>query len=322
MIPGPLPQAPILTVTLNPALDLSTSTDAVVPELKLRCEAPDIDPGGGGINVSRAVAILGGRSIALVALGGATGARLCDLLHETGLPVLRLQAPGETRQSLAVIDRGTGAQFRFVLPGPQWRPSEVHEALNAVLGAAPADGIVVVSGSNPPGVPPEFASLLAQRLAGRETRLFVDTSGAALASVAAARGAPLAVLRMDDAEAEGLAGRPLPMRQDTADFASTLVRMGAARAVIVARGADGNIVACPAGRWHAEAPPVPVISKVGAGDSFVAGYALGAARDMAVPDALALGAAAAAAAVMTPATDLCRPEDVARLYEQRVVTAI
>ena len=76
MIPGPLPQAPILTVTLNPALDVSTSTEAVVPELKLRCEAPDIDPGGGGINVSRAIANMGGRSRALVALGGATGSRL------------------------------------------------------------------------------------------------------------------------------------------------------------------------------------------------------------------------------------------------------
>ena len=127
---------------------------------------------------------------------------------------------------------------------------------------------------------------------------------------------------VDDAEAEGLAGHPLPTRQHTADFASSLVQAGVAQAVIVARGADGNIVACPEGRWHAKAPPVPVISKVGAGDSFVAGYALGIARDMAVPDALALGAAAAAAAVMTPATDLCRPEDVARIYEKRVVTPI
>ena len=129
MILTPQPQAPVLTVTLNPALDLSTSTDEVVPELKLRCEAPDIDPGGGGINVSRAIANMGGRSRALVALGGATGTRLCDLLHQTGLPVLRLNAPGETRQSLSVIDRSDGAQFRFVLPGPEWRPSDVRGAL-------------------------------------------------------------------------------------------------------------------------------------------------------------------------------------------------
>ena len=100
------------------------------------------------------------------------------------------------------------------------------------------------------------------------------------------------------------------------------MQAGAAQSVIVARGADGNIVACPEGRWHAEAPPVTVISKVGAGDSFVAGYTLAVARGMAVADALALAAAAAAAACMTPATDLCRPEDVERLYAERVVTPI
>ena len=72
---GPQPQARILTVTLNPALDLATQTARVVPELKLRCEAPDIDPGGGGINVSRAIARMDGDSTAVVALGGPAGAR-------------------------------------------------------------------------------------------------------------------------------------------------------------------------------------------------------------------------------------------------------
>lgn len=319
---SPQPQAPIMTVTLNPALDIATSAEKVIPELKLRCEAPDVDPGGGGINVSRAVALMGGRSTAVVALAGNTGARLHGLLRGAGVEVMRLDAPGETRQSLSVIDRSNGAQFRFVMPGPAWQPSEVRAALDAVAAAVPEDGILVVSGSNPPGVPADFPTLLAQRLQGRGTCLFVDTSGEALAAIAAGRAAPVAVLRMDDAEAEGLAGRPLPTRKDTADFASSLVQAGAARAVIVARGADGNIVADAASRWHAEAPMVEVISKVGAGDSFVAGYALAIARGMPVPDGLALGTAAAAATCMTPATDLCRPEDVARLYEERVVTAI
>ena len=86
---GAQPQARILTVTLNPALDVATSAEAVVPELKLRCEAPQVDPGGGGINVSRAIARMGGRSTALVALGGGTGARLCDLMRAEGLAMLR-----------------------------------------------------------------------------------------------------------------------------------------------------------------------------------------------------------------------------------------
>lgn len=319
---GTGPQAPVLTVTLNPALDVATATDRVVPDLKLRCAAAVIDPGGGGINVSRAMARMGGRSTALVALGGATGARLGTLLAEAGLTALHLDAPGETRQSLSVTDRETGAQFRFVLPGPPWRASDTRAALDAVTGAARPGGIVVLSGSNPPGVPASFAADLAARLGGRDVRLIVDTSGPALAAVAAATDGALAVLRMDDAEAEGLAARPLSARKDTADFASSLVASGAARAVIIARGSDGNIIADANGRWHAMAHAVPILSKVGAGDSFVAGFTLAMARGLPVPDALGLGAAAASAACMTPATELCHPDDVARLFATRVITPI
>lgn len=314
-------QAPILTVTLNPALDLSTSAEQVVPDIKLRCEAPAIDPGGGGINVSRAILRIGGRSTALVALGGGTGTRLGQLLNEAGLPVLRLDAPGETRQSLSVTDRSTGKQFRFVLPGPEWAPADVADALDAVASAAAPGSIVLLSGSNPPGVPDDFVLRLCSRLRGRPVRLFMDSSGAALAL--AARGkATLAVLRMDDAEAEELAGRKLPERHDTADFASALVAAGAAHTVIIARGADGNIAAGADGRWHVEAHRVPIVSKVGAGDSFVAGYALAAARGRSVAEALGLGAACASATCMMPGTGLCRPDDVARLYQERVVTQI
>lgn len=314
-------QAPILTVTLNPALDLSTSAAQVVPDIKLRCDAPAVDPGGGGINVSRAISRIGGRSTALVALGGGTGTQLGRLLNEAGLPVLRINAPGDTRQSLSVTDRTTEKQFRFVLPGPEWAAADVADALDAVAAAAVPGSIVVLSGSNPPGVPDDFVLRLCARLHGRPVRLLMDSSGAALAL--AARGkVRLAVLRMDDAEAEGLAGRKLPERRDTADFASALVAAGAAQTVVIARGADGNIAAGPDGRWHVEAHRVPIVSKIGAGDSFVAGYALAIARGRGIAEALGLGAACASATCMMPGTGLCRPDDVMRLYQERVVTPI
>ena len=314
-------QAPVLTVTLNPALDLSTAADAVTPNLKLRCEKPAVDPGGGGINVSRAIQIMGGESRALVALGGATGTRIGDLLKSDGLRVLRLTAPGETRQSLAVTDRCTGGQYRFVLPGPEWHKTHVAAAIDAVAEAARDGGWVVLSGSNPPGVPAGFAQMLAVRLKDSPAQLLVDTSGEALQTIAGS-STPVDVLRMDSHEAEGLAGRALPQRADSAAFAERLVADGVARWVIVARGADGSVLASAKGAWHAEAANVPVVSAVGAGDSFVAGFVLAMARGDALQHALALGAAAASAACMTPATDLCRAEDVARLYQDRVVTQL
>jgi len=313
-------QAPILTVTLNPALDVTTAAARVVPDIKLRCDAPRFDPGGGGINVSRAIRAMGGDSTALVALGGATGQRVAELMAATGIALQALPAPGETRQSLTVDDRTIRQQYRFVMPGPEWSPADVEAALEAAAGAVAPAALVVLSGSNPPGVPAGFAAMLADRLRGSGARLVVDTSGAALAEIAAATDRRVEILRMDDEEAEGLAGRPLPFRADTAGFAAGLVGSGAAQGVIVARGRDGNIVATDQGIWHAEAARVPVVSKVGAGDSFLAGFTLGLARNWPVRDALGLAAAAASATVQTPATELCRGPDVERLFAARVVT--
>ena len=194
-LPGSETQAPILTVTLNPALDLSTAADEVRPDLKLRCDKPVVDPGGGGINVSRAIKVLGGQSTAMVALGGATGTRIADLLKSDGLSILRLTAPGETRQSLAVTDRATGSQYRFVMPGPEWHTTHVSDMMSAISETARAGGWVVVSGSNPPGVAPGFEQMLTVRLKDGRARLLVDTSGEALQALAGS-STPVDVLRI------------------------------------------------------------------------------------------------------------------------------
>lgn len=316
----PAPQVPVLTVTLNPALDLSTATASVTPEVKLRCEAPITHPGGGGLNISRAMALMGGHSRALAALGGLTGQRIVQMLADAGIGVIALPAPGETRESFTVTDAATGQQFRFVLPGPEWGADLVEQALDQIARHAPADGYVVLSGSNPPGVPAAFAAMLAARMP--QGRLIVDTSGAALAEVASGRNSSVHILRMDDREAEGLAGRPLPTRGDTAALAVDLVESGAAQGVIIARGTDGNIIATRDGIWHAHAETVPVVSKVGAGDSYLAGFTLGLARGWDIAAAMGLGAAAASATVQTPATELCRPKDVEALFQARIVTRI
>lgn len=301
--------AAILTITLNPTVDLSISADQVLPERKLRCSRPETDPGGGGLNVSRAVSALGGHSTAFVALGGPTGDKVMHLLSEQGIGLSPFPAPGETRQSLTVTDASTGAQYRFVMPGPEWKAGDVAKVIDRIARAAPEDGIVVLSGSQPPGVPDDFPARLATRLARTRARFFLDTSGKALHELLHSGAKPADVLRMDDLEAEELAGHLLPARTDTADFAQALVNRGLAHSVIVARGADGNVLATAAGRWVAQAVPPTVVSKVGAGDSFVAAFALARSKGLTQPEALRWGSAAAAAAVMTPATGLCLMRD-------------
>lgn len=305
----------ILTVTLNPAIDLESATAEVVPGEKLRCTEPSRDPGGGGINVARAVAQLGGAATALVAAGGAGGDLLERMLASRGVPVWRLPAPGEMRQNLSVIEADTGRQFRFIFPGPTWAAADLAAVSDALAARVAPGDWVVVSGSLPRGVSPQTLVDLVRRLTAQGARVVVDTSGAALVALAEA-GTGMALLRMDFAESEVLAGHRLPTALDSAVFAADLVARGAAEVAILARGAEGSVLASALGRWMAPAAKVAVVSRTGAGDSFVAGAVLALSRGLPLPEVLQHGCAAASAAVTTPATDLCEAAMMQALLPQ------
>lgn len=313
-------QTPILTLTLNPALDMSTSVPEMLPDQKLRCAEPQLDPGGGGLNVSRAIAILGGESLALVALGGLTGDRLAGLIRAENVPFLALTAPGETRQSLTVTEGATGRQFRFMLPGPVWSPADQDRVFHLLRASARSGAFGVISGSQPPGVPLNFPDRLVRSMPGLQVLL--DTSGPTLLEAVRHPIPGLSVLRMDGEEAESISGQPLVTQKDSADFAESLVAKGVAQRVILARGAEGSVLAEKGRRLFVVAPKVQVKSKVGAGDSFVAGFVLALARGQSVDQALAMGSATASAAVMTDATQLCRSSDVVRLLPLCTVSTI
>ncbi|MEM7720638.1 MAG: 1-phosphofructokinase family hexose kinase [Pseudomonadota bacterium] len=314
--------AHILTITLNPTVDYCTTAPGIGAGVKLRCSEPQIDPGGGGINVARAIRLLGGQATALVAIGASTGANLLQLLALEGVPTVAFQGPGETRQSMSVIDETSGDQYRFVMPGPVWQSHDVPRALASVDQAASGDTLVVLSGSQPPGVAKDFPSILSDHVAGRGSRLIVDTSGPALFHLAEQPRESLYVLRMNGEEGEELAGRPLRTRSDTAEFARGLIEKGVARIVVVARGPDGSVMATKDGAWHGVSPPAPVISKVGAGDSFVGAFTLYLSLEAPVDECLRRGVAAASAATMTEATRLCDPELTAQQYRDCVVTPL
>ncbi|MBM1221230.1 1-phosphofructokinase family hexose kinase [Ponticoccus sp. SC2-23] len=303
----------ILTVTLNPSLDLAADVASVEPNQKLRCEMPHTDPGGGGTNVSRAIRLLGGMSRTFVALGGATGDRVEELLIEAGLDVIRHEAPDETRQSLVVTSKTTGDQYRFMLPGPKWFPLDSTAAEAAIVEAAKPDSLVVLSGSLPPGMPPQVMPDLCERLAEKGAQVVADTSGPALHLFASGEGPRPHVLRMNHFEGSEIVGHPLGDLKETADLASELIERGAADIVIVARGPEGSVLATKDQRLHSHAAEVPVRSKVGAGDTFVGSFTLSLAQGRPLDEALSHAVAAASAAVMTEGTLLCRPEDAARL---------
>lgn len=311
----------ILTVTLNPALDRSTSTEHVVPEEKLRCETPVTEAGGGGINVARAIGVMGGRARAFVAISGFQGQRYLETLRTEPLTPEVFHTHGETRQSFAVIDRTTGEQFRFVTPGPRWTPQQSVDVLTAIGVCTPQRGYVVLSGSQPPGVPLDFPSRLAAQMKDHSAHLILDTSGAPLRALLQAGAARQNVLRIDGAESEDLAGRKFANMHEVGDFAQELIHRGVAEVVVLAMGASSVLVE-NGNRWHAKTRPVQPVSKVGAGDSFVGVFTWSLSQGARWEEALRMGVAAAASAVTTEGTELCRLDQVEDLASDALLERI
>lgn len=296
--------AAIVTLTLNPALDVATAVERVVSGVKLRCAEPRYDPGGGGVNVARAIHELGGDAIAVYASGGSTGRRIERMLNQEGVSQRPIEIDGDTRESLAVTDRTGGEQYRFVLPGPGLSEREWRACTDAAIDEVDDGGWLVLSGSLPAGVPDDLFAHLTARLSGR-ARVVLDTSGHAL-EVALAEGAD--VLNPNWREFAEISGR-----EDEERHAARLVQEGRATAIIVTLGARGARLTTADGQVLLAAPRVDTVSAVGGGDCFTGALTLALARGESYLDASRLGVAAAAAAMLTPGTTPCRREDVDRL---------
>lgn len=309
----------ILTITLNPAVDISTETDQLLPSHKLRCAPSQRFPGGGGINVARVVQRLGGDCVALYLAGGVVGQQLRHLVAVEHLPSLGLAIAGETRESFSVLESSSGREYRFVLPGPHVSQAEWHACLRYLDAAELAPAWVVLSGSLPPGLADDSYARLAQSARARGCKVVVDSSGAALA-LALAQGVML--VKPSLRELCQLSGRTLDTEQQQCAAARQLVDAGQAELVALSLGEQGAMLVSADGAWRADALQVPVKSTTGAGDSFVAAMVWGLSRAMAPVDAFRHGVAAGSAALLHPGTTLCRVDDVMRLVPQVRVRAI
>lgn len=283
-------------------MDLATSVEHVLAGPKLYCKAPQVDPGGGGVNVARAIRKMGGNPRALVAVGGASGQRLQHLLAEEAVAVHPVLVGGETRESLAVTDESSGAQYRFSLPGQILTETEGKQLLAEISGAVSDNGFVVLSGGVAPGLGDDFPQQIQAAIAPRTERLIVDTSKGALARLIAEPSRPLHILRLDQREAEQSAGHALRSAGDSIAFAESLIDRGVAHTIVTSRQAEGSILVTQNARYVCRAPQVTVVSKVGAGDSFVGALTLALFEGAPPQVALQWGVAAAAATMGTEGT--------------------
>jgi len=311
--------AEIVTLTPNPAIDISTSVDRIVPMRKLRCAPQRRDPGGGGVNVARVVKRFGGDVEAILPVGGFTGQLLRRLINDEEIPNRVIEVEAETREDFSVSELSTAQQYRFVLPGLPLCEAEWRECLKALAGTEPRPKFVVGSGSLPPGVPNDFyaqAAAIARKLGAK---FIVDTSGAPLA-VAMEHG--VYMIKPNLREMRDLVGVELLNQNDWIIAAREYINAGKVEVVALSLGHLGALLVTRDQALRSQALPIKPVSAVGAGDSFLGAVIFSLARGDSLTDAFRLGMAAGSAALINAGTELCRPEDVYRLYTTATIESL
>ncbi|MFB4274038.1 MULTISPECIES: 1-phosphofructokinase [unclassified Nonomuraea] len=296
----------ILTLTLNPSLDRTIEIASLDRGAVIRAAAARLDPGGKGVNVSRALLANSVASRAVVPYGGDEGRQLVRLLAAEGLDMVTVPVAGPTRSNVTLAEPD-GTTTKINEPGTALSPAELDTIADAVLAAAHSGDQgadwVVASGSLPPEVPADVYARLCRRFAGAGIHVAVDTSGPAFAC---ALGAAPALVKPNLEELSAATGMPLRHLGDVAEAAGKL-RAAGARTVLASLGADGAVLVEEGGSWYGEAPVTEPRSSVGAGDAMLAGFLAAGGRG---PEALARALAWGAAAVSLPGSRMPGPADI------------
>jgi 6-phosphofructokinase 2 len=301
----------IVTLTLNPAIDKSTTVKAIAPDKKLRCSIPRFEPGGGGVNVSRAIKKLGGNSTAIYLAGGYSGNFYEDLLKQEGVQSCVIPIKGHTRENLIVVDESSNLQYRFGMPGPEVKEDEWLSVIKIIEEAAGVE-YIVASGSLPDGVPVDFFARLAAAANNINAKLILDTSGEPLRN---AVDDGVFMIKPNLGELSFLHGTEELHETDAIDAAKDIINKGGCQVMVISKGASGALLVTKNEVISSPSPTVKKRSTVGAGDSMVAGMVLALSYGWPWRDVLRYGIATGTATTINPGTELCKKEDVEKLYK-------
>lgn len=299
----------IVTLTVNPAIDKSTKFAGLVAEQKIRCEEPRFDAGGGGINVSKAIARLGRKSLAVFTAGGASGQLLEDLIKKEDIDYQVVEIKNWTRESFTAVDSLTNSQYRFGMPGAEIFKEESDEILRRIEQLKP--DYLVASGSLPPKIGDDFYEKVAAVSRKIGSKLIIDTSGEPL-KCAIDEGVYL--LKPNVSELAKLVGAETLEMDEVDDAAREIIAKGGCEIVVVSLGPQGAMLVTKDFCEHIPAPPVQKKSTVGAGDSMVGGMVWALSSGKTLQEMLRWGVACGSAATMNEGTQLFKKEDAQKLF--------
>ncbi|MCG2793968.1 MAG: 1-phosphofructokinase family hexose kinase [Weeksellaceae bacterium] len=297
----------ILTITLNPSVDKSSTVDKIIPEQKLRCTTPVYEPGGGGVNISRALKRLGVDAETIFLSGGRTGTLLEELLKKEMLTIKAFAVKGETRENFIVVDTSNQQQYRFGMDGDAVSEEEQAAFLIFLQELNFTPKIAVISGSLPPNVAPSYLKKIIANFKEKGSKVIVDTSGEALQ---AAAEESVFLLKPNIGELAALTGKQELDTQSAQAAAYELIKAKKAEVVVVSLGAKGAFLCSEKEQIWLHAPLIKVRSTVGAGDSMVAGMASVLLQNGTYKEMLQMGIACGSATTMATGTGLFKIEDV------------
>lgn len=302
----------VITLTVNPAIDKSTSVAGIRPNSKLRCEVPVFEPGGGGINISRVIKELGGTSLCMYLAGCATGEHLKQMLVDADILQQIIAIEGWTRENLAVTDTLTQQQYRFGMPGPQVVEKEWRQTLDHLEAILTEGDFLAASGSLSPGIPTDFYAKVATIAKSKKVKMILDTSGEALIHGASAG---VYMLKPNLAELSALCGVKSISSIDLEPLAKKFLEQHFCEVIVVSLGARGALLVTKDLTEYISAPTIHPQSTIGAGDSMLAGMVLALAKGKSFSEMAKYGVACGTAAAMSPGTQLCKKKNVETLYK-------
>lgn len=302
----------IITITFSPCIDKSSSVEKLVAEKKLKCALPKLEPGGGGINVARAIKKLGGEAVAIYPSGGYTGKYFDKLMQDEEISSVIVEIENETRENIIILEESTNQQYRFGMPGTSLKKNEWRKILQKIEDAEDAE-YIIASGSLPPGVPRDIFARIAMIAKKKNARFIADTSGEALKQ-AIDHGVYL--IKPNLGELSSLVGKDYLQPGEIICAAKQIINNGNCEVVVVSMGAEGALLVTKEMAGKIPAPVVKRKSTVGAGDSMVAGIVLALSNGKSCLEAVQYGVACGTAATMNAGTELCKLQDVEMLYHK------
>ena len=290
----------IYTVTLNPAIDRELQVTEPEFHKVMHANSSQMNYGGKGINVSRGLAAIGAKSIALGFVGGSTGEMLTQEMSNLNVLTDFVRISGETRTNFSVVDKNRSQLIKVNEPGPIIHSQECHQLITKIRKLAQPGDLWALCGSIPPSIPDSIYADIIQEIQSLGGKALLDTSGPALTHGC---NPNLFLVKPNASEASTLTGSKIDSTEDALNAAYAILQTGV-KHVIITQGRKGALLSNQAGTWIAVAPSITKRNDIGAGDAVMTGIIYGLSCNLSWPEILRWGVACGTAAASTEGTTI------------------